>query len=130
MMTLLMMQAAQAAEELRGNLDAERAAVIAYWRAVHEELLAPWQEAAGLVAAFPHSTDSLAMCNTLAGAKSVEFCQLQTLILCQVGLVAAIPHPTDFLVMCNTLAGVLAANPDLKSRIVNSLLQSGVLSVH
>lgn len=37
------LQAAQAADELRGNLDAERAAVIAYWRSVHEELLAPWQ---------------------------------------------------------------------------------------
>lgn len=78
----------------------------------------------------PHSTDSPAMCNTLAGGWGFEFCQPQTLILCQVGLVAAIPHPTDLLVMCNTLAGVLAANPDLKSRIVNSLLQSGVLSVH
>lgn len=106
-----MMQAAQAAEELRGNLDAERAAVIAYWRAVHEELLAPWQEAAGLVAAFPHSTDSLAMCNTLAGGWGCEFCQPQPLILCQSGLVAAFSHPTDSPAMCSTLAGVLWARP-------------------
>ena len=121
------LQTATAAEELRGNLEAERAAVVAYQHAVHEDLLEPWQvrsvdvqvhqlaigsrmvplwgncmhlgwcqprirgvwpaaphmaqsarvfpalipvvvqEAMGLVAAWPWTTDSLAMVNCLAG---------------------------------------------------------------
>lgn len=68
---LILLQAAEAAAELRENLDAERAAVIAYWRSVHEDLLKPWQEAAGIVAAWPHTIDSLALCNTLACGAAV-----------------------------------------------------------
>lgn len=56
-----MTQAVAAADELASNLDGERRAVLAYWEAVHQRGMTPWQEASGAVAAYPWRADSLGL---------------------------------------------------------------------
>ena len=58
-------QAVAAADELAANLDGERRVVVAYWEAVHQRGMTPWQEASGIVAAFPWRSDSLGLASYL-----------------------------------------------------------------